>query len=113
MSQYSWSQDYTLRSVANLASAKEIKVGEAEFGRVFVPAGVTGVTLTFYGSAYSEEDTENTAAYEPIHNSSGAVSLTIAADESHEIPGEVMRGLRFLKIISNVDDEDVALSFSD
>lgn len=71
------------------------------------------MTLTFYASAWSDENDQETAAYEQCHDSSGLISVTVAADESHEIPSSVLHGTRFLKIVSNVDDEACKLSFSD
>lgn len=111
MSAYSWTIPYNLRD--SVANAKEIMVGEAEFGRIYVPNGLSGTSLTFYASPYSENDEDNSdnANYEPVHDSSGAITLTIAADESHQIPADVLAGARFLKIVSNQDDEDVFLSF--
>ena len=111
MSTYSWSQDYTLENA--VADAKEIKVGEAEFGRIYVPNGASAATLNFYASPYSVEDAGNTAAYEECHDATAAITVAIAADESHQIPLSIMAGARFLKIISTVDNQAVQLSFSD
>lgn len=112
MSAYSWSQQYVVQDA--VADSPEIEVGEAEFGRVYCPAGTTTGNLTFFASPYSVTDTQNTAAYEACHDSSGAIALAIAADECHQIPADVLAGTRFLKIVAaSGDGETLSLSFSD
>jgi hypothetical protein len=79
-----------------LADADAIDIADYEIGRYTVPDGSSITTITWYANCKS------TADYEAAKNGGNAVTQTVAANESHEIPAGLF-GARTIKGVGNAD----------
>ena len=78
-----------------VAQSSLIHFGEFESGMIFVPAGSSLTTLTWYSSHTSEN-----SDMLPAYDSAGAIVQTVAAGRSYPIP-ESLKGTRYLKATGN------------
>lgn len=91
----------------DIADAEEIQTGEYAGGVLYVPAGSSLTSVTFY-VADSKGGT-----YLPLYDQAGlAVSMGVSASRAYEIPTAVF-GAAFIKIIGDAssDDQTAYLTF--
>ncbi len=78
------------------ASTPKIEIGEFSSGVVFIPAGETVVTLTFYAAPNSG------GTHLPMYDSAGvAITLTVANTRCYPLPASIF-GAANIKIVANV-----------
>jgi|WetSurMetagenome_2_1015567.scaffolds.fasta_scaffold219111_1 hypothetical protein len=61
---------------------------------IFMPAAFTGTAISFKASTAID------GTFEPVYNSSGAVSYTVAASRYVAIDPKDFQGIQFLKVVS-------------
>lgn len=72
----------------------EVKTNGCPLAGIQLPAALTGVTITFLVS------TQSGGTYQPLYNSSGQVSYTVAPGRYLAINPQDFHGVGFLKVVS-------------
>lgn len=62
---------------------------------LFMPAAFTGTAITF------EVSNDVAGTFHPLHDSSGAVSVTVAQQRAYSVNPITFYGWRYIKIVSN------------
>lgn len=79
-----------------LADSEEVDMAGVTGGFIYVPAGSSITTLTFYAAK------ELGGTYLAAYNTTGAVTLTVAASRSIAIPSDML-GCAAMKMTGNAD----------
>lgn len=103
---YNW---WTKRTITDaVGTTPEIVIGSADEVHVYIPSGSSITTLTLHGSPLRSDDAaideDEDQTFYALHDSSGAVTVTVSAGRCYKLPSDVV-GLPALKIVGNAGGE--------